>query len=94
VAQTVFDVALESITMPVLVVFSRLRPLHPHATRPRRPHFGPHAGQREQTVKVTGGPGGGGSGLEGCEGKAPHGFVGQDAEVAAGIARFVRGGTY
>jgi pimeloyl-ACP methyl ester carboxylesterase len=94
VAQTVFDLALESITMPVLVV------AHASDRCIRTP---PSAagriaartrGQREQTVKVTGGPGGGGSGLEACEGRTPHGFLGQDEEVAAGIARFVRGGTY
>ena len=94
VAQTVFDVALESITMPVLVV------AHAADRCIRTPPglagriAARTQGQREQTVKVTGGPGGGGAGLEACEGKTPHGFIGQDAEVAAGIARFVRGGTY
>jgi hypothetical protein len=94
VAQTVFDVALESITMPVLVV------AHASDRCIRTPPglagriAARTQGQREQTVKVTGGPGGGGAGLEACEGKTPHGFIGQDAEVAAGIARFIRGGTY
>jgi hypothetical protein len=94
VSQTVFDVALERITMPVLVVAHA-------ADRCIRtpPGFAGRIaartqGQREQTVKVTGGPGGGGAGLEACEGKTPHGFIGQDAELAAGIARFVRGGIY
>jgi hypothetical protein len=55
------------------------------------------SGVREQIVTVTGGPGtpaGIQAGLDACEGRAPHGFVGQEAEVAAGIARFIRGGTY
>ncbi len=32
--------------------------------------------------------------IEACEGRSPHGFIGQEAEVAAGIARFVLGGKY
>jgi hypothetical protein len=94
VAQSVFDVALESITMPVLIV------VHASDRCIRTPPSlagriaARTSGQREQTVTVKGGPGGGGSGLEACQGKTPHGFFGQDDEVAAGIARFVRRGTY
>ena len=29
-----------------------------------------------------------------CEGQAPHGFADQEAEVAAGIARFIGGDKY
>jgi len=36
----------------------------------------------------TSGPG------DACEGRSPHGFNGVEAEVAAGIARFVRGEKY
>ena len=50
---------------------------------------------REQVVTVTGGSGeSGGSSLEACRGRSPHGFLGQEAEVAAGIARFIRGASY
>jgi hypothetical protein len=50
---------------------------------------------RHQVVTVTGGPGSPGlSSASACEGRSPHGFVEQEAEVAAGIARFIRGGTY
>jgi hypothetical protein len=52
-------------------------------------------GPRQQVVLVSGGPGwAGGPGLDACAGRAPHGFVEQEAEVAAGIARFVAGGRY
>jgi hypothetical protein len=46
-------------------------------------------------VVVTGGPGKPGApDVSVCEGRTPHGFLDQEAEVAAGIARFIRGGTY
>ena len=54
-------------------------------------------GAREQVVTVTGGPGvgpGGQPGVDACQGRSPHGFVDQEGEVAAGIARFIRGGSY
>jgi hypothetical protein len=52
-------------------------------------------GARTQVVAVTGGPGRSGPpGIDACEGRAPHGYVEQEAEVAAGIARFIRGGSY
>jgi hypothetical protein len=49
---------------------------------------------RVQSVTITGGPGSRQSGLAACEGRSPHGFADQEAEVATGIARFVRGGRY
>ena len=55
------------------------------------------SGVREQVVTVTGGPGGAAgspSSVEACEGRSPHGFIEQEAAVAAGIARFIREGTY
>jgi hypothetical protein len=52
-------------------------------------------GTREQVVMVTGGPGlPGPPSVSACEGGAPHGFVEQEAEVVAGIARFIGGGKY
>jgi hypothetical protein len=48
-----------------------------------------------RVVTVVGGPGyPGPPGVSACEGRAPHGFLDQEAEVAVGIARFVRGGDY
>ena len=53
------------------------------------------AADREQTVTVTGGPGwSGGTSVKACRGKAPHGFIGQRADVVDGLLRFIAGGDY
>ncbi len=95
VAQTLFDVALESIRIPVLVIGHtqdkclRSPPEQMDRITART------SSAREQVVTVTGGPGRSGApSLAACEGRAPHGFVDQEAEVAAGIARFIGGGKY
>ena len=95
VAHTVFDLPLEAIRVPVLVVGHAddkcLRsPANLMANITART-----SGVREQVVTVTGGPGRPGPPSVGaCEGRTPHGFVEQEAEVAAGIARFINGGKY
>jgi hypothetical protein len=94
--QTVLRTQLEVIRVPVLVV------AHAADTCIRSPPglAGSIAvrtnGSREQTVTVTGGrKGRRGATPEGaCEGRSHHGFLGQEAEVVAGIARFVRGERY
>jgi len=95
--QTVFDLHLEAVQVPVLVVG------HVADTCIRSPAglMGKITertnGAREQVVTVTGGPGsptGARASVEACQGRSPHGFVDQEAEVAAGIARFIRGGRY
>jgi len=93
-AQTVQDAPLERISLPLLLVG------HAADACLRSPPSG-LAGiaqrvksSRVQSVTVTGGPGARQSGLAACEGRSPHGFEDQDAEVAQGIARFVRGGRY
>jgi pimeloyl-ACP methyl ester carboxylesterase len=92
--QTVFDVRLETIRMPVLVIG------HAADKCPRTPPrlmtriTSRTNGVREQVVTVTGGPGSKHTGLEACQGRTPHGFIDQEAVVAAGIARFIRGGSY
>ena len=95
VAQTVFSNDLQSIRMPVLVV------VHDADKCIRTPPVlggrvvSKMASVRGQAVTVLGGPGGmGAEGLKACKGRSPHGFLGQEAEVVAGIARFVRGGKY
>jgi len=94
VAQTVFDLPLEEIRLPALLVG------HANDTCARSPPGLMEsvakriASPRKQVVAVTGGPAFHGSGLAACEGRAPHGYVDQEAEVAAGMARFIRGGTY
>jgi hypothetical protein len=95
VAQSVFDLPLEDIRVPVLVIG------HAADTCVRSPAslmervVARTRGPRQQTVTVTGGPARPSpGGLEACEGRTPHGFIEQEAEVADGIARFVRGGRY
>jgi pimeloyl-ACP methyl ester carboxylesterase len=95
-AQTVFDLRLEAIKMPVLVVG------HAADNCVRSPAglmgniTARTQGVREQVVTVTGGPinPGRAPSLSACEVREPHDYVGQDAEVAAGIVRFIRGGNY
>ena len=96
VSQSVFDLPLDDIRLPILVVA--------HAgdtcvrTPPRRAGkiIERTNGAREQLVMVEGGPGIALklSELKACQGKSPHGFIGQETEVAEGIARFLRGGSY
>lgn len=97
VAQTIYDVPLDSIRIPALMVG------HEKDLCRRSPPTEMHkvadgiGSARKQVVVVTGGAGresGAQPGLAACKGQSPHGFMGQEAEVAAGIARFVRGGSY
>lgn len=94
-ANTVFDLPLEAIRQPVLVVGHAADScLRSPATMMNR-IVDRTNGAREQVVLVTGGPGSPGpSDLQACEGRSPHGFFQQEAQVVAGIARFVRGGSY
>ena len=95
VAHTVFDLPLEAIRVPVLVVGHAAdkcirAPADLMGNITARTN-----GAREQVVTVTGGPGRSGPpSVDACEGQAPHGFVEQEAEVTAGIARFILGGNY
>jgi hypothetical protein len=95
VAHSVFDLPLEDIRQPILVLG------HAADTCIRSPASlmeriaARTQGAREQVVTITGGPGGAAlSSVDACEGRSPHGFIEQEAEVASGIARFVRGGRY
>ena len=95
VTQTVFDLPLEAIRIPLLVVGHagdscvRSPPAMMNAVTART-----HS-SRQQVVTVSGGPGGPRApGVDACEGRSPHGFIEQEAELAAGIARFIQGGTY
>lgn len=94
-AQSVFDLPLESIRMPILVVGHAEDACVRSPAGRIREILARAEGAREQAVVVTGGPGGAGlSSLAACEGRSPHGFLGQESEVALGIARFVRGAAY
>lgn len=96
VAQTVFELPLAAIALPVLLVG------HEDDACIRSPsdmmaEVAARLGAaRRQVAVVTGGPGGAGASqdIESCRGQSPHGFYGQEDEVVAGIARFVRGGSY
>ncbi len=95
VAQSVFDLPLENIRLPLLVVGHAADTCvrSPAALMPQL--AARTRSTRQQVVTVTGGPSlPARSGLDACEGRTPHGFLEQEAEVAAGIARFVRGSTY
>jgi len=95
VAHSVFDLPLENIRQPLLVMghASDACIRSPAALMERI--TARTQGVREQVVTVTGGPGGAHlSSVDACEGRSPHGFIEQEAEAAAGIARFVRGGRY
>jgi alpha-beta hydrolase superfamily lysophospholipase len=95
VAQSVFDLPLEAITIPLLVVgHAQDKCLRSPASENER-IVARVSSTRKQLVQVEGGPGRAGlSAVEACEGRSPHGFVEQEAEVAAGIVRFIRGGRY
>ena len=93
--QTVFEARLENIRIPVLVVGHAADKCLRSPARLMDRITGRTNAVREQVVNVTGGPGYDGTvSIEACVGNSPHGFADQRADVAAGIARFVRGGTY
>ncbi|HEY2990579.1 MAG TPA: hypothetical protein VGL11_22875 [Candidatus Binatia bacterium] len=94
--QSVFDLALEAIKTPVLVVG------HAADNCVRSPAgfmekiAAKTQSARKQVVMVTGGPIAADRppSLSACEVHEPHDYVDQEAEVAAGIIRFIRGGSY
>jgi hypothetical protein len=96
VVQTVFDPPLEVIAVPVLVIGhdadnclrSPARLMGAITARTR--------GARQQVVAVTGGKikPGRAPNIGDCGVGDPHDFVDQEAEVAAGIVRFIGGGRY
>lgn len=95
VAHTVFDLPLEHIRLPLLVVGHAADKCIRSPADLMGRIVARTQGVRQQVVTVTAGPGHPvPSSVNACEGRAPHGFVEQEAEVAAGIARFVRGGRY
>lgn len=95
VAQTVFDMPLEAIRIPVLVVGHAADKCARSPPESMDRILARTRGTRQQLLSVLGGPGHEGQvSLNACEGRAPHGFVDQEAELVAGIARFIRGGMY
>jgi len=95
VAQTVFDVPLEAIRNPVLIVGQAEDKCIRTPPRLMPDIAARTSSAREQVVVVTGGPGWPGApSIKACAGRMPHGFVEQQPEVAAGIVRFIAGGSY
>ncbi len=94
-AQTVFDLPLEAIAIPALLVGHALDRCmrSPADAMPRVEARITSA--RRQVVVVAGGAGTEGPrGPEACEGRSPHGFQGQEAELVNGLLRFIDGGRY
>jgi pimeloyl-ACP methyl ester carboxylesterase len=95
-AQTVFDVPLEAIRKPLLVLG------HAADNCPRSPaSLGASVAKRAagapvQVVTMTGGTVAAGRppALSACEVGEPHDFIGQEAELVAGLMRFMSGGSY
>ena len=96
VAQSVFDLKLEAIAVPLLVVGHMADKCVRSPASLMTNITAQTSSAREQVVMVAGGPGSsaGESLTEACEGRTPHGFIGQEAEVASGIARFILRGKY
>ncbi len=96
VAQSVFDLKLEAITVPLLVVGHAADKCARSPASLMGNITAQTSSARKQVVTVTGGPGSsaGQSLTEACEGRTSHGFIGQEVEVASGIARFIGGGKY
>lgn len=95
VADSVFDLPLEHIHMPTLIVgHAEDKCLRSPANLMGKVSARLY-GIRKQEVIVSGGPGFPGfESLNACIARAPHGFIEQESEVVMGIARFIRGGTY
>src|SRR5262245_4722038 len=94
VAQTVFDLGLEAIKAPLLVVGHAADACIRTPAALMADVAARASSTRKQVATVTGGPRSTASGLDACEPRTPHGFLGQEPAVVAGIARFVRGGRY
>ena len=94
VRQSVFDADLSRIRMPFLIVGHAADACARSPASLMRDAMSRVRSERKQEVTLTGGPGRALGKSDVCEGRSPHGFIEQEAEVVAGIARFVRGEKY
>jgi len=96
VAQTVFDPPLEAVKAPVLMVGHAADNCIRSPAAIMGKITARTQGARQQVVTVTGGPikPGRMPSLSACEVGEPHDYVEQETEIAAGITRFIRGGSY
>jgi len=90
-AQTVYDNPIEDIAVPLLVVSHARDGCFRSPPSGAQGIVGRYKGSRSQAIVVEGGTPGN---SDACEGRSPHGFNGIEAEMVAGIARFVRGARY
>lgn len=94
-AQTVFDTPLSAIQIPLLAVGHAADACQRSPANLVERIVSMSTSERRQSAIVEGGPGTAvAPGLAACEGRSPHGFLEQETEVVAGIARFVRGERY
>lgn len=95
VAQSVFDLPLQDIKVPALVVGHAADQCLRSPAKLNGELAARLGSARKRVVTVTGGPGGPATtGIDACQGRSPHGFIEQEIEVARGIARFIRGAEY
>jgi hypothetical protein len=94
--QSVFDLPLEAIKTPLLVVGHAADNCERSPAALMENIARRSQGTRTQVATVAGGPvqPGRAPDLAACEVGEPHDFVAQEGEVAAGIVRFIRGGRY
>lgn len=94
-AHTVFHLDLDAIKSPVLVIGHAADNCVRSMPDQMQRVLEKTKGSRQQVVTVTGGPiaPGRAPGLGACEVGEPHDFVQQEKEVAAGITKFMRGGS-
>ena len=94
--QSVFDLPLEAIKAPVLVVGHAADNCERSPAGLMEKITARTQAAREQVATVSGGPikPGRPPSLSACEVGEPHDFVDQELETATGIMRFIRGGSY
>jgi pimeloyl-ACP methyl ester carboxylesterase len=95
-AHTVFLADLAAIQIPALVIGHAADNCVRSPADQMKDVIAKTRGSRQQAVTVTGGPvaSGRAPSLAACEVREPHDFTEQEAEVAAGIARFICGNNY
>lgn len=86
-AHNVFDLPLERIRQPVLVL-GHVDDSCPRSPPGNQPRVAQRMGAPAATQLISGGPGPV-SGPDACEGRSPHGFWGQDAEMVAATLAFI-----
>ena len=94
VSQTVYDFPLDAIRAPTLIVGHAEDSCFRTPARDMDRVAGRIGAARKQVVTVTGGPGAAAAAGDACGGRSAHGFLAQESEVIAGIARFIRGERY